>query len=56
MKSIVHARLMHISLHLIWFYEIHIKHVKKKSPRTIKRKNEFKIESGFQFVDRVQIF
>ena len=27
--------LMYISLHLIWFHEIHIKHVKRKPPRTM---------------------
>ena len=31
--------LMRISLHLIWLHETHIKHVNRKSPRTIKRKN-----------------
>ena len=31
--------LMHMSLYLIWFHKIRIKYVKKKSPRTIIRKN-----------------
>ena len=35
--------LMHISLHLIWFHEIHIWHLKRKPLRTIIiTKNEFK--------------
>ena len=47
--------LMYISLHLIWFHEIHIKYLKRKPPRL--RKNEFKRESSIQFVtDRVHIF
>ena len=32
--------LMYISLHLIWFHEIHIKYVKRKPPRL--RKKEFR--------------
>ena len=32
--------LMYISLHLVWFHEIHIKYVKRKSPRL--RKKELK--------------
>ena len=51
------ASLMCISLHLLWFHEIHIKRVNRKSPRTIKRKNEFKRESSVEFVtDWVHIF
>ena len=47
--------LMYISLHLIWFYEIHVKHVNRKPPRL--RKNEFKREPSVQFVtDKVHIF
>ena len=38
--------LMYISLHLIWFHEIHIKYVKRKPPRTMIGKNEYKRESG----------
>ena len=30
-------RLMYISLHLIWFYEIHIKFVKRKPPQLRKK-------------------
>ena len=49
--------LMCISLYLIWFHEIHIKLVKRKSPRTTKRKNEFKREPSVQFVtDKLHIF
>ena len=49
--------LLNISLHVIWYHETHIKNVKRKPPRTIIRKNEFKRESSVQFfTDRVHIF
>ena len=38
--SFMKHSLMYISLHLIWFHEIHIKYVKRKPPRL--RKKEFK--------------
>ena len=34
------TQLMYVSLHLIWFHEIHIKYVRRKLPRL--RKKEFK--------------
>ena len=49
--------LMHISLHLIWFHETQIKYAKRKPPRTMIGKNEYKTESSVKFTtDRAHIF
>ena len=42
--SFMKHSLMYISLHLIWFHEIQIKYVKRKTPRL--RKKEFKKSLG----------